>query len=455
MNTLPARLANVGAECAVLSAAFYREDWRLEILQSLSVEDFTRAETRAVFEVMRNMDLRGEKISVESLTLHDKELADAGFIKGRDLSITDITLAIPNQYDFAGYVESIKEMSARREVFRSAQTAARMIQQGEMSEVAFAELERVVMNRTATGMKRELLSPSDMADAIRSAIDERMNEAARSKKVIYSTFGRLNIASGGFEKGDLIILSAESGAGKSAFSMNLAYGIAIMEKRNLLYLNSEMSTNQNALRWAAFLSKVSHSALRNGKATTEEAKAAKETADIMKNSALWTVNMPDMQIASVLAEVRRQKAQHNIEIAVVDYIGRMDTMNMKDAKEWQVMKSAAQRLKTLAMELQLAVIMVAQLTSDGKRLAQSSYMSHEADLWLNISRISEDNGASWPWNYCVTFQKARNVEVGKQIPFYFDGDRLTFIDQRKEAEKIAGKKPTVKIGNAREEDIPK
>ena len=141
MNTLPARLANVGAECAVLSAAFYREDWRLEILQSLSVEDFTRAETRAVFEVMRNMDLRGEKISVESLTLHDKELADAGFIKGRDLSITDITLAIPNQYDFAGYVESIKEMSARREVFRSAQTAARMIQQGEMSEVAFAELE--------------------------------------------------------------------------------------------------------------------------------------------------------------------------------------------------------------------------------------------------------------------------------------------------------------------------
>ena len=455
---LPARLADVSAECATLSAALYREDWRLEVLQSLTEEDYSRSETRAVFSVLKNMEERGEKVSIEALTLHSKELSDAGYIAGRDLTITQMTMQIPSPHDFPAFIEAVKEMTARRKVYHAAKLAQGYIDGGEMASVAYDEIERAVMERTATNMTRERLSSGAMADAMAAAIDERMDEKARKKRVIYTNFGRLNDCCGGFEKGDLIILSAESGAGKSAFSMNLAYDIACFEKRPLLYLNSEMSTNQNALRWVSFISRVSHSALRNGSATEEEVVRAKEAADIMRRGNLLTINMPDMQIASVLSEVRRAKAQHNIEMAIVDYIGRMDALNSRDAKEWQVMKSAAQRLKTMAIQLQIAVVMVAQLTSDGGRLAQSSYMAHEADLWINISRVKEENLLSaWPWNYFITFRKARNVEFGKEIPLRFDGDILRFTDDKKEAEEIAGEKPklmVVKSKNARKEDIP-
>lgn len=438
------QLADISAECSVLSAAVYREEWLLDVLQALDVEDFTRNETKAMFSVIRNMYGRGEKVSVETLSLHSKELSDAGYVHGRDMSFVELVGNPPMANDFPAYISAVKEMSSRRMIYRAAQTAEHMIQQGEMADVAFAELERVVMERTATGMTREMLSPHDLAVAITDAVEERANNEKRNKRVVYTAFGSFNRLSGGLEKGDLVILSAESGAGKSAFAMNLANGVAIKNKRPLLYLNSEMSKNQYSLRWAAHIGNVSHGALRNGSASNIDVSAAVDAAEIVDNSKLWTLNMPDMQIASVLAEVRRAKAQHNIEVAIVDYIGRMDALNDKDAKEWQMLKSGAQRLKTLAQELDITVIMVAQLTADGGRLAQSSYMMHEADLWINLSRIKEENlTQNWPWNYCLDFRKARNVEAGQKVMMRFCGDTLTFTDKKSEAEQMAGTKPAL------------
>ena len=451
-------LSNISAECAVLSAATYSEAWLLEVIQSLKETDFTRNDTRAVFKVISNMQDRGEKVTVETVVMHEKELAEAGYKKGQGMTLSEIVGTPPMAHELQGFISNVKEMTARRAIIRASQMAAQMIERGGMSNEAYSVLENLVMERTATGMTREMLSPSDMGNAIEEAVLERMDEEKKNKAVLYSTFGMLNKYSGGFEKGDLVILSAESGAGKSAFAMNLANGIACKNRRPCLYLNSEMQTKQIALRWAAHLSGVSHSELRNGSASMEGAKEAIAAGNTMRRGALWTLNMPDMQIASVLAEVRRAKARHNIEMAFVDYIGRMDTMNLKDNKDWQIMKSAAQRLKTLAVELQITVIMIAQLTSDGGRLAQSSYMSHEADLWLNISKINEEKlSECFPWNYVLTFRKARNVENGQKVMLRFDGETLTFTDKESKAKEMAGKAHAfagMKTTKATGRDIP-
>lgn len=438
------KLSDTQAECAVLSAACSRKDWLLDVLQTAKAEDFTTGETAAVFSVIAKMYEAGEEISVHTVGLKQKALEDAGYIKGRGLSLSDILLYPIMPHEFTAYMSALKESTERRRIFRAAQTAENMIRAGESSDVAFEQLERAVMERTKTGMNRELLTPQDMQKAILEAIENRADAEKRKQKVLYTSFAKLNRLSGGLEKGDLIILSAESGAGKSAFAMNIAYGTACVNKRPTLYLNSEMNTEQMALRWASFLTKVSHGALRNGSADANQLAEAVNAVDIMGNSKLYTLNIPDMQIAAVLGEVQRMKARYNIELAIVDYIGRMDALNMKDAKEWQVMKSAAQRLKTMAQELQITVVMVAQLTSDGGRLAQSSYMMHEADLWINIGKVQEEKlTESWPWNYVLTFRKARNVENGQKVMLHFHGDTLTFTDKESKAKELAGEAPTL------------
>lgn len=439
----PFNLADISAECAILSAAASRKEWLEEFINVVRLEDFTRSETRAAYIVIAK--LYEEQKPIDGLTListHAKALNDAGFMRGGDLTMVQVLMSPPMLHEFQPFLARLKEASARRAVYHAAEKAIGMIQAGETSEAGYDVLQRAILDRDNFGMKRDFLTPEDMQQVIFDAVEARADESKRKGRVLYTQFFTLNNLTGGFEKGDLIILSAESGAGKSAFSMNIAYGTAFMNKRATLYLNSEMTDEQMGLRWGAFLTKVSHAALRNGTASVEQMGEIVHALDSVGKSKLYTLNIPDMQIQSVLAEIRRMKARYGIEIAIVDYIGRMDTLNNKDIAEWQVMKSAAQRLKTLAHELQLTVVMVAQLREDGKALAQASYMKHEADLWINLSRMKDDKEkTSWPWNCTLDFRKARNVESGRSVLMRFDGDTLTFTDRRKEAEKMAGSAP--------------
>jgi predicted ATP-dependent serine protease len=262
-----------------------------------------------------------------------------------------------------------------------------------------------------------------------------MDVDKRKASVINVSYGSLNRAIGGFEKGDLIILSAESGAGKSAFSMNIARDVGVTMRRPVLYMNSEMTTEQQELRWASCLSGVSHSAIRAGQISDEYDVIANSLTGMM-NSKLYTLNMPDMKISNVLSQIRLLHRRYGIEMVIVDYIGRMDTMSVKDAaKEWQLMLNSARMLKTLATELKIVVVMVAQLTRDGGHLAQGSYMKHEADLWLNICRWKDekDLAENYPWNCFLEVRKARNVETGASLRMYFNGDTLTFTDDEDRA----------------------
>jgi replicative DNA helicase len=452
------KLSDIKAECAILSAACYKKEWLLDVLQSVSEKDFSSADTAAVFTVISQMYNAGEEVSTHTVAMKQKALADAGYVRGRDLGLVQIIDSAPIPTEFPGFLAAVKEMTSRRIVYRTVDKVLNMARQGESSGLMYDELEKMLVEKTKTDMKREILLPSDMQAAMCKAIEDRADTQKRNNHVLYTSFPSLNRKSGGLEKGDLVILSAESGAGKSAFAMNLAYGTACLNKRPTLYMNSEMNTEQMALRWASFISKVSHGALRNGTASAEEIEKAKSAVEVIKNSKLYTLNIPDMQIASVLGEVLRAKARYGIEVVIVDYIGRMDALNAKDVKEWQMMKSAAQRLKTMAQELQITVIMIAQLTSDGGRLAQSSYMSHEADLWLNIGKIAEEKLSEfWPWNYVLTFRKARNVENGQTVMLRFDGDTLTFTDQESKAKDMAGQKPLdagAKTTKATGKDVP-
>lgn len=437
-------LSDVNAECYILSAAASKEKHLLELLAETTVDDFTRPETAAIYTVMKAMYDRNEQVSAVSLGTHMAEIDAAGFKRGHDLSFMDVVMGQPFDSDFPAYLERVKEFTRRRNIYRAAQNAITLLDRGEMSDDAYSVIERLMVDRTASSsMTRKFLTPIDMQETILEAVMGRVDEQTRQKRVLFTQFPKLNRATGGLEKGDLIILSAESGAGKSAFAMNLAYGTAFLNRRPTLYLNSEMSNEQMGLRWASFLTKISHSALRCGTESQEDLIKTHEAVEQMGNSKMYWLNIPDLQIRSVLAETRRAKAKYDIEIVFVDYIGRMDSLNSKeDVQEWQVLKSAAQRLKTMAQELGIIVVMVAQLSEDGKKLAQASYMKHEADLWLNLAKMPEaDAKRMWPWDYTLTFRKARNVETGKTILMHFHGDTLTFTDRKKDAEAMLGEKP--------------
>ena len=409
----------------------------------LTADDFTRQDLKQIFIMICEMYEENKKVDITSLYVENKDAIVKMF--GTSYSET-FSLMITSGAD--AMIDRLKNQTKARHLINlSAAIKKSLIDDIDCDEI-YTDIENEIIKHTSTGVERVYISPKAMAQTCIQAMTDRRKPELKDKKVINTSFRYLNKITGGFEKGDLVIVSAETGGGKSAFCMNLANQIGCTQKRPTLYLNSEMSADQMAIRWDAILAQKSHSRLRQGDITEEEVLEVSQAVDKLHNGQLHTLTIPDLQIANVLSETRRAKKQHGIELVIVDYIGRMDTTSNPNRDDWQILKAAAQKLKTMAQDLQIIVIMIAQLSANGK-LAQSSYMSHECDLWLNLMQIDDaDKEKFYPWNMIGQIKKARNADTAKPIMFRFLKDILTFTDNKEVANKCYGEQTSVSANSS-------
>ena len=319
------------------------------------------------------------------------------------------------------------------------------LEKQEAPSKVYGKIENLLLKNSTSSSKRSYLSPKDMALLMIETATERMDKTKRDNEIMFTSYKQVNHASGGFEKGNLVILSAGSGVGKSALAINFVRDVAYVSNKSVLYLNSEMTNKQQAQRYNALLARVSHRALRNGEITYEQLNKIQQVADDFSKRQIHTITIPDMQLSHVVAEIKRMKTKSNVEFVVVDYIGRMDISKAfgKDLQEWQVMEQIARDLKNLALELDIVIVMVAQLSSNGETLAKASSMKNECDLWLNLKRVGKEDMKNYLdatgeklekwWNVILEFRKARSAQFGAKILMHFYGDELLFTDNEEEA----------------------
>lgn len=413
----------------ILGACTEGPEYLGEALAELTAADFYQRENNIIFEAMAKMYQDGREVTAQTFYIEHSDM-----IKRLGVSWTKITDVFTNPTAFKVAIAKLKETTKARSLMTLSDTIRRDIENGTSVDEVRARIE-IALSKCENAAGRHYISPKDMSRICLDVVAERMEPEGRAKKCIYTCFGALNKATGGIESGDLIILSGSTGGGKSAFAANLARDVCVTQKLPGLYINSEMSADQMALRWSAILAELSHTALRAGKLSDCDFNKLPLKLDAFDTGGLHTLTIPDLRINTVLSEIRRFKAKENIRLAIVDYIGRMDFLDSK-ADDWQLLTGAARRLKTIAQEQQLAIIMLAQLSASGK-LAQASYMSHEADLWLNLRKPNEEEtktflGSKDPWNMVLEIVKGRNTRTGA-MPLYFFGDRLTFTDDKAKA----------------------
>jgi len=258
----------------------------------------------------------------------------------------------------------------------------------------------------------------------------------KSNGGIKTGYKKLNYAmNGGFLPEQLIILAAKTGKGKTAFALNLMRDIAITQKKEALYINTEMGAEQIDCRFMSILNAdektdFTHSDIASGNITESQSIKITQSLDRMYNSGFYSATVPDLTIQTLVSLARRFKAQKDLKVLVVDYVGRMDTQDQK-LKEYQVLKNIAKRLKTLAQELKITVIMLAQITDEDK-LEGAKAMKNECDLLGYLREMTggelERHGANG-FNYFLAIEKNRDGQAIK-VPLKFIGEQMTFVGEK-------------------------
>ena len=430
-------------------------DVKADVFARIDSDLFFFEPNRQLFLLLFDCYMAGEETTHESVSKrHPKELME--IVKKLQSSIVQMALGfnhlnfekklMDKSEDIIGLMaDRLRIKKQIRDLHEIQISIANGLETQESPPKIYDKIETLLLKNNSSSSKRSYLSPKDMALLMIETATERMDKTKRDNEIMFTSYKQINHASGGFEKGNLIILSAGSGVGKSALAINFVRDVAYVSKKSVLYLNSEMTNKQQAQRYNALLAKVSHRALRNGEITENQLNKIQQVADDFSKRQIHTITIPDMQLSHVVAEIKRMKTKSNVEFVVVDYIGRMDISKTfgKDLQEWQVMEQIARDLKNLALELDIVIVMVAQLSSNGETLAKASSMKNECDLWMNLKRVGKEDMKNYLdatgeklekwWNVILEFRKARSAQFGAKILMHFYGDELLFTDNEEEA----------------------
>lgn len=375
---------------------------------------------REVFSIMQKMYEKGTCVDVVTVATEGKAL-----FKDRTASWLMIKEAYISSSAFDHLVDKLIDLHERRGLSDMAIKVSEQVNEDITINEIVSGIEQAIYS-VANDEQAVIVTPKEHASRMLDTLSNRMER--KSNCGIKTRYRDINYAlNGGFEPGQLIILAAQTGKGKTAFAMNLMRDIAIIQKIPGLYVNTEMNEEQMDCRWMSMLTGIDHHKIATGNLITEEFNKVNGILDHMHNSGFHSVTEPNLTMNKMISISRKFTAQKKCKVIVCDYIGRISTLDPK-LQEWQVLKNAAKQLKTLAQELGVTVIMLAQVTKS-ERLEGAQSMENECDLYGYLRPLYDDELASMAeFNYCLDVQKNRSGPC-KKIRLKFYGDRLTFCGE--------------------------
>ncbi len=254
--------------------------------------------------------------------------------------------------------------------------------------------EQLMFDATERTLKREtLVSAKDAVLSSLERLDYRMRHGAGDG--LQSGFHELDKMTGGFRKGEVVVIAARPGCGKSALASNMAETMSADSEAGLVLLVSlEMSSEEITDRMLSSVARVPLWKMRNGTMSDAERRQLVERSSIIANASLSLEDAPTRTVAQIASTARMVKRKHGLACVIIDYMQLVQPDNPRDARQEQVAK-VSRKLKALARELKTPVICLAQLNRQAddptkpprlSQLRESGSIEQDADVVIFIHR---------------------------------------------------------------------
>lgn len=434
-------ITDIEAERRVISSMLHSEEACIEACSSLTDRNFNTPKNGAIFQLIGSLYERGIRPTYVELL---KEGHSIGmFNSPSDLEeikyIAEHYIADEN---IKYWLDKVRQASKGRQVQQLIKQYKEEIQQNSVDIPSLIERAGFDFMALALDSDSEIIEnagviadlggklATENVDKWRKLQDEYNFSGMIPLEGVPTGLTKLNNLTLGYKPGDLIILGAQTGHGKTAFALNTAMAVCVDGQRPLLYINTEMSRNQIAYRWGAILSQIPLQKIRTGSLTNAELNQVIAAFSIFSESDFLTAYMPNLTPTKLQTLARKTKLQNNIEMLILDYVGRMEKHDPK-LQEWQVLEQIIKTQKILAQNLNIACMVLVQLNDDGS-LQGAKRMKNECDLMLKLIPVDKDQAEQIrslhkthyeDFNYRLYIDKSRDSMAGVDIPIVFDKQR--------------------------------
>jgi replicative DNA helicase len=431
-RTRPERVPphNLEAEESVLGSMMLSGEAIASVVEIISSEDFYRSAHRKIFDTILSIYARGEPVDAITVVEELKRRQDIDGVGG-PLVVYNLVELVPTPASAAYYARIVADHALlRRLIDAASRIMATAYSVPEDPRKAADEAEGLVYAVSRHQEQNQVVSARDLVDESMAALEHIQQRDSRFAGVP-TGFQDLDELLSGLQKGNLIIVAARPGVGKSAFVTNLARNVAVDAGEPVVMFSLEMSRFEIGMRLLCGEARVPWDRVRSGRVATEEWTRLAEAAEVLHEAPMFIVDSGNVTIVDIRAKARRfRSSRQGLGVIVVDYLQLMSGHTRFDNRQQEVAE-ISRSLKLLAKELDIPVIAVSQLnrnpeTRADKRpqlsdLRESGSLEQDADIVMFIHRDDSDDRPEVKGKADIVVAKHRNGPTAT-IP-------LTFLPQ--------------------------
>ncbi|MDR0619455.1 MAG: replicative DNA helicase [Bacteroidales bacterium] len=420
----------IEVERLVLGAFMLDENAQIAVGDILRPEFFYLPEHQIIFKTISELIADSRPIDILTVSEHLKKKGELEAIGGVPY-ISALTNRVSSSAHIEFHTKIVQEKFIQRELIKTA---------AEITKEAFSETADII--ETLDRAEQKLLDIGDanfhneyqdihlLVSQVRKDIEEA-SKMQDSMSGVPSGFTELDKITNGWQKGNLIIIAARPAMGKTAFALSMARNMAVDFKRPVAFFSLEMTAVELVGRLVSSESEIKGEQLKRGELSEAELERLVEKSAVLSDAPLYINDSSAITMYELRAQCRRLKQKHKIEAVFIDYLQLMQGSGMfKGGTREQEISQISRQLKSLAKELSIPVIALAQLsrqveTRGGDKqpqlsdLRESGAIEQDADIvsfiyrpeYYNITEDEKGNSTLGKSNIIVA--KHRNGSTGK------------------------------------------
>lgn len=436
---------DLDAEKSVIGSMFLSKFALDKACDLLTKDHFYSDSNGKIFNVLKEMADRKIPIDITTVTAELKDRDILNQIGGVE-QLTEILDFVPTAANIDYYIKRVQDKFVLRKIIEVSTSIGTNAYDSSLDVDSI--LDEAEMKMLGIGKNRRTSEFKTIQDVLFKA-QENIEILAKSKgDVTGIPTGWIDIdkITTGLHNNEFIIIAARPAMGKTAFALNLATNVAINTDKTVALFNMEMGAEQLAVRMLSSLGQIEGVKLSTGNLLNDDWKRVNEAISQLAEAKMYMDDTPGITIGEIRSKCRRlANSEEGLGLVVIDYLQLISSSVNYGSNRQQEVSDISRALKMMAMELNVPVVALAQLSRavdsrEDKRpimsdLRESGSIEQDADIvaflyrddyYHKESKIDDNNSISE-----FIIRKHRKGPTGT-IELLFKRNTSTFVSYKKE-----------------------
>jgi replicative DNA helicase len=387
---------NLDAEKSVLGCAFLSKNSLTKICEDLYSYMFYSEANQKIFEAIKRC--YDAKVPIDITTVMDelekkKDLSAIGGIE----YLSDVIDSVPTAANLDYYIKIVKDKAVMRNLIETAtDIVTDAYEEGEDVTHLLDTAEKKILNVVKERQTSDFIHIKD-AIAIAQENLEKLSQNKEEVTGVPTGFYDLDKVTSGLHAGEMIIIAARPGMGKTAFALNIATYAAQNTSKAVAIFNLEMPAEQLVNRMRSSVGQIDSGKIRTGNMSHDDWKRINEANSQLAETNIQIVDDAGITAAEIKAKCRNlANKEEGLALVIIDYLQLVTSGGKRPESRQQEVSDISRSLKTMAMELKVPVIALAQLSRNAEKresnqpmladLRESGSIEQDADMVLFINR---------------------------------------------------------------------